>query len=221
MAQYLCAWEGVVSNVLSESAFFSLSHILESQDDLMCSLHLAGNFYIKQALQGVHNFLADVMLPAYFLASEGAYLQWRDDGGKTPFLGRRDVILATLVEQEVIAQDMADEVTALAQAVNDAVHWHEVRTTHAGLAAGDWLGRAHNETSFKRWCELTSDAIDNGIRLMRKHLEQLDDARIEADARCIACLTPRPTMGVVDECGDDPLLHLTCERCSYTWTVDA
>src|ERR1035437_128406 len=40
LSKYLISWKGIVSNILSESSFFSIIHILESEQDLESSIRL-------------------------------------------------------------------------------------------------------------------------------------------------------------------------------------
>jgi hypothetical protein len=51
VAKYYVAWDGLTRELLSGSAFFSIAHVLESGEELDCSLLLASQLYYKHALQ--------------------------------------------------------------------------------------------------------------------------------------------------------------------------
>lgn len=76
-AKYLVAWDAIVGEALSSTAFFSIAHILESVDDLECSRKLASELYYKHASQVLRSFLEDLVLPVYFADNPSAYSKWR------------------------------------------------------------------------------------------------------------------------------------------------
>ena len=51
MAKYAIAWRAANEVVLSDGAFFSLSHTLEADHEIDCSILLASNLYYKQAFE--------------------------------------------------------------------------------------------------------------------------------------------------------------------------
>src|SRR5882724_9378885 len=76
-AKYIIAWNEGVMSALSSGTFFSIAHILESMDDLMCSLGLASQLYYKHAQQTLRSFLEDAVLPIYFLQHRSEYSNWK------------------------------------------------------------------------------------------------------------------------------------------------
>ncbi len=93
LLQFEIAWNGTVSAILSESAFFSLAHILESDADLQCSLDLAQGAYFRQALQVLRNFLEDLFIQLVFCNREEDFQQWEAGDYRTPrFRGKKGIL---------------------------------------------------------------------------------------------------------------------------------
>ena len=148
-AKYVIAWDGVTDAVLSDSAFFSIAHVLESDIDLDCSVHLAANLYYKQALQLLRNFLEDVILPIYFFDNRKAFMDWRDNGCQTPRMRGGKGILHNLLCRQLVSEEVAKVASDLYYELNGCIHGSERRLINRGFGSGSWMGFVFKYEDFR------------------------------------------------------------------------
>ena len=214
-AKHLIAWEGVVDQLLSETAFYSLAHLLESSSDLDCSMELMGRLYYKQALQVVRNFVEDIVLPVHFSANPGTFAQWKQDACRIPPMRRKgDGMLPTLVKSNVIPKELADAVGELYDALNGSVHGRETRLIHAGIYSGTHRGMCFSRQAMRLWADYVTKSIVCGLRFLRINLDQLDAFRATGGVRCDVCHGV-DSLEVVEEnsLGGEKTVAYQCSRC--------
>jgi hypothetical protein len=112
-AKYVIAWEGCVSDILAESAFYSLAHILESDTEIQCSLLLASHLYYKQALQVLRNFIEELILPINFCENMQEFDQWKAGNFRTPPFRGRDGLIKKLVDKQILSNSSANAASNL------------------------------------------------------------------------------------------------------------
>ena len=95
VAKYATAWDGTVNAVLSESAFFSVEHVLESLSEIECSILLASNLYYKQSLQILRNFLEGILIELHFCCQRHDFDNWKQKIYKIPPLRGPKGVLKT------------------------------------------------------------------------------------------------------------------------------
>ena len=99
LLQFEIAWNGTVSAILSEGAFFSLAHILEADADLRCSLDLAQGAYFRQALQVLRNFLEDLFIQLVFCNRQEDFEKWEAGDYRIPrFRGKKGILKELLAD---------------------------------------------------------------------------------------------------------------------------
>lgn len=194
-SKYIVAWNTSVQSLLEEDGFYSLAHILESEDELECSLLLASNFYYKQAVQVLRSFLEEVVLPINFCENVTEFSQWKENNYRTPPLRGRDGLIKRLVGKGILTNEIANAVSVLYDDLNGYIHGSENRLIHRGTHTGSSSGLMFKADDFRDWCEYLSRSIDLGIRLLRINYLQWDrihsakwsDLRAKGKVLCSGC----------------------------------
>jgi hypothetical protein len=164
VSKYAIAWDAIDRAVLEESAFFSLSHVLEAYSELECSILLASNLYYKQALQVLRNFLEHAVLGLYFCGSEEEYEKWTDNDYRVPpFRGRRGM-LAKLVARGILTEGLEIIASDIYGELNASIHSAESHLIHRGVFSGQYAGRIFKYDRFQEWCRYFSQCVDFAIR---------------------------------------------------------
>ncbi len=217
MAKYHIAWNGIVNEVLSESAYFSIAHVLESREELDCSVLLASNLHYKQALQVLRNFLEGVVLQPYFCDNESAFKAWKTNQFKVLFRGRNGV-LESLRSRSVISQRLADTASALYGELNSAIHGAESRLINRGIFTGKWHGLIFSQDRFEEWCMYFSRSVGLAIPLMREHLNVWHRIRAEhpKGIRCDICHNADDFDREKVDFGGTAHTHIRCRRCGHS-----
>src|SRR5258707_3417176 len=194
-AKYVIAWEGCVSDLLAESAFYSLAHILESDTEIQCSLLLASHLYYKQALQVLRNFIEKLILPINFCENMQEFDQWKANNYCTPSLRGRDGLIKKLVDKQILSNSMANEVSGLYGDLNSYIHGSENRLIHKNAHRGTWNGLIFKYKDLCDWAEYLSSSINLGIKLLRINYLQWErilsskwnSLRLQGKVLCSTC----------------------------------
>lgn len=176
-AKYAIAWRCSVQSVLEESAFYSLAHVLESEEDINCSFLLASHLFYKQALQVLRSYLEDLILPIHFCENPQDFVNWKANSFRVPPLRGRDGILKMLVEKQIISTEIAYKVSTLYSDLNGSIHGNEKQFINKDIHTGSRLGLIFKYDAFSEWCEFLSQAIDIGIRLLKINYTQWEHIR--------------------------------------------
>jgi hypothetical protein len=166
-AKYVIAWKSCVQNVLEESGFYSLAHILEADEEIGCSLLLASHFYYKQAAQVLRNFVEETLLPINFCENVDEFNQWKANNYHIPPLRGRDGLVKKLVNKGILPDAIGQVISDLYGDLNGYIHGSESKLINKGLFTGSWDGLIFKSYDFEAWCEYLSRSIDLGIRLLR------------------------------------------------------
>jgi hypothetical protein len=186
MAKNYIAWDGVVSAILSESAFFSIAHVLESIEELDCSMLLACHLHYKQALQVLRNFVEGVVLQLYFCENEIAFVAWKNNQFRVPSFRGRNGVLENLLSRRIISEELTDTASTIYGQLNSTVHGAEIRFTNRGTFTGDWSGRVFSRAQFEEWCRYFAQCVGLAIPVMRVHINIWRDI-CSADPATIRC----------------------------------
>lgn len=220
-AKYIIAWDGVVGEVLSESAFFSIAHVLESDLDLNCSLHLVAHLYYKQALQVLRNFLEDLVLPIHFCDNPDDFLAWKSNDYRVPPLRGRNGILRRLIKQQILSEQIANEISNLYRDLNSYIHGSERRLVHRGLYTGSWMGPVFKYDDFCGWCKYLSQSVDLGVRLLRINLIRWQSIRARGEVLCPICHNDKDFDTERFEFGGEWHIRYHCRQCGNEMTFTA
>jgi len=213
-AKYLIAWDGVEGEALSESAFFSISHLLESTSDIECSLLLCEQLYYKQALQILRNFIEDLVLPIYFCDRPGEFAAWRTDAYYVPNMRGKYGMLTKLVERRILSEELANEASTLYGDLNWSVHGRESRMIHRGIHSGRYVGPIFKYGDFREWCEYVCRCVTLGIRLLRVNLIQWGNV---SNGRVMCNICHNEVGFEIEEIifGGETLRNYRCPRCGH------
>jgi len=194
-AKYIIAWEGCVSALLSENAFYSLAHILEADSEIQCSLLLASHLYYKQALQVLRNFIEELILPINFCKNVQEFNQWKSNNYRTPPLRGRDGLVKKLADEHILPDSLAKDVSDLYGDLNSYVHGSGNRLIHKDIHTGSWDGLIFKYKDFCDWAGYLSRSADLGIKLLRTnylqwehiHLDKWERLRLQGKVLCSVC----------------------------------
>jgi len=188
MAKYSVAWDGIVGEILSESAFVSIAHTLESESELNCSILLASNLYYKQAFQVLRGFVETLVLPLFFINNLSSFKQWKEDNFHTPPLRGKNGMLSKLLSDNQIPIDLATEISSIYGTLNGYIHSSESKLIHKGLFTCKWNGQVFQISDFNEWCISFAKVVNVGIKLSEITISSwLNDSAIYKDPFCSVC----------------------------------
>ncbi len=180
--------------VLSESAFFSIGHTLETQTDLEASFRLVGHLYYKHAMQGLRGFIEDLVLPVWFAAKPDDFAKWRAGSRyRVPQMQTREGsrektgMLDALAEAGQLSADLAAKTAILYGELNGAIHTKEQRLINRGSDRGAFRGEVYKADDFAEWSQLVSELVTVGAWLLSAQERQWRKLREEHPIICDIC----------------------------------
>lgn len=220
-AKYLVAWDSCISKVMSESVFFSITHILESRTELESSTYLASNFYYKQALQVLRGFLEELILPIHFCDHPDNFSKWKLNNYRTPPLRGREGLLNKLVISKKLPQEIADKVSALYGDLNGCIHGSEKWLIHKGFSTGNWMGHIFKYDDFCTWCEYVCGVVDVGINLLKINVNQWVSLKKTSKLLCIYCHNKKDFKTKLIEVQGKSYKQYRCCKCGKEMTLNS
>ena len=220
-AKYIIAFDGVISEILQEGEFYSISHILESEADLECSILLAANLYYKHSLQVLRSMLENLILPIHFSNNEADFRAWRVNNYKTPRFRGRDGILKNLVSRNLLTKELAKTISDLYGDLSKSIHGSERFLVHKGLHTGIWMGQIFTISDFYQWCDILSNILDIAIRLLRIHVIQWKQVYSNRGILCEICLNDNDFDIESEEFGNEQYVTYQCRQCGHKMTLKA
>jgi len=113
------AWQ-VISNILGNRGKWHPELLLESVDDLRCSIFLAKEHFFKQALQVLRNYCEICVAMLYFAMNENAFVGWYEDKNNYHVPDFRNEMLKEL--ESVLDITEIDFLTKRYRELNHSVH---------------------------------------------------------------------------------------------------
>ena len=186
--KYLSAWDAIVSEILADSSEFSLSHLLEQQTDLECSVSLMEQFYYRQSIQTLRSFLETAVLQLHFCMNDGDFQNWRQNKFKVPSMRQKNEgLLWRLRDGGAITANLATRSADLYGELNGFIHGSEAHLIHRGAHVGKWRGQVFKEDDFHEWCDLLSRTVEIGIRFIALTTERWHQRLIADPEMCSIC----------------------------------
>jgi hypothetical protein len=219
VAKYYMCFDGLIDNALSESYFFSIGHVLESQNELDCSITLAQNLYYKQALQVLRNFIELLICQILFCQDSKSFRNWIQGNYRLPRLNGKDGILKTLETSKIITPLLSQRTAKSYRLLNSYIHSSEKNLIHRGSQKGMYKGYIFDYDYFKTWCKSFIDIVENGILLMDAHFEQLKLLNNNALTCDICHSTDAWKLKDQDEFAGIVYNNLECQVCKSITTV--
>jgi hypothetical protein len=214
MAKFSIAWDGAEEAVLSESAFFSLAHVLEAGSDFEASVLLASNLYYKQALQMIRNYLEGMVLQLYFTNNLGDFEKWKAGAYKNPPLRGKNGLLNTLQNKGVLPLDLSKLASDLYDELNGSVHGAERRLVYAGVFEGKSAAGIFKYERFKEWCEYFAKCAYFGIHTLRISSNLWESRRPRGRIYCDVCHNENVALFQIEKAElDEGSWSFTCNRC--------
>ena len=170
MAKHAVAFEGLLNAILSDGAFVSLPHILETDSDLECSLLLASRMYYKQALQALRGVLEMSVAQVHFAGHPDDFQLWVNGAWPLPRMRGHKGWLAKLKAEAALSTDIEEQVSDLYDLLNGTVHASEMRLIHSGLPKGRWAGLQFKRQQFDDWCSCYGRTVAVSFRLLARML---------------------------------------------------
>jgi hypothetical protein len=218
-AKYLVAWDSCIRKVMSESAFFSITHILESRTELHSSTDLASNLYYKQALQVLRSFLEELILPIHFCDHPDNFSEWKSNDYRTPPLRSSKGLLNKLVIKKRLSQEIANKVSDLYGDLNGCIHGSEKWLIHKGFSTGNWMGYVFKYDEFCTWCEYLCKVVDVGINLLKINVDQWGNLKEPSQILCIYCHNKKDFTTKIIEVKGKSYKQYCCCKCGKEMTL--
>lgn len=218
MAKYYVCYDAVINTALSESQFFSIANMIETQQELDCSILLAEGLYYKQALQVLRNFVELAVAQILFCYDSGIFDRWRKGSSKLPRLRGKDGLLERLSEEGLISADLERTTSRIYGKLNSYIHNMEGNLIHRGIYKGSYRGFAFDYDYFTIWCNSFSDVVKNGILLLDAHFEQVANVK-KAGIECEVCHNKTEFDSEEDEFAGTEYLRMTCKVCGHEMIV--
>lgn len=213
MMQYEISWSGTVGAVLSEGAFFSLAHILESEAELQCSVELAQRAFFRQANLVLRCFLEDVFVQLLFCNKPDDFGRWKADDYRIPSFRGRKGILACLLADGVLSHDLADAAASVYGELNGTIHGAQRELLYEGVSEGRNVGPAFTVERFERWCCLFSLCTGIGLRALYEHLVLWEGKKPPDSEFCSTCHEKNSFNYEESRIAGKLIVRRTCKRC--------
>ncbi|MBA7620287.1 hypothetical protein ES703_27633 [subsurface metagenome] len=221
VAKYYVCYDGIIDGSLSESYFFSISHMLETQQDLDCSILLAQRLYYKQSLQVLRNFVESLVALILFCHDSKAFYDWRKGTFRMPrrFRGKGSLLERLTIESQ-ISPTLNKRTSTIYARLNSYIHSMERNLIHRGAYKGKYKGFIFDYDYFKIWCGVFSDVVHNGIFLLDAHFNQLAKLQNEG-IKCSVCHNKRDFEAEEEEFAGTKYQRLKCKVCKSEMTIRA
>ena len=220
MAKYRIAFDAATSAVLSESAFFSLAHVLEADTDHEASILLASSLYYKQALQMLRNYLEGMVLQLYFCHNQGDFEKWKIGDYRVPALRGKDGLLDFLSVNGVLPSDLSQIASNLYGELNGSIHGAEKQLVNRGLFQGKWTGQIFKYERFKEWCNYFANCTNIGIHTLRLSTNLWQSKRPKDKIYCDICHSEN-NFEVDKSLISEETVTFTCKICGSTMNIAA
>jgi hypothetical protein len=212
MAKHYVCYDGVINTALSESYFFSIAHMMETQQELDCSILLAQSLYYKQSLQVLRNFVELMATQILFCHDSNAFDDWRNGKFRLPRFRGKDGLLERLTKEGLISPDLKKSTSDIYSKLNSYIHSMEKNLIHRGIYKGSYRGFIFDYDYFKIWCNSFSEVVENGILLLDAHFEQVANMK-KSGIVCDICHNETKFDSEEDEFAGIKYLRLTCKVC--------
>lgn len=171
-AKAFAAWDGVLEEVLSESLFFSLFHILESQTDLKATLPLLREHYYRQAFSLLRFFLEDLVKPLYWMNHIENFHAWMKAERVPIILTGKNGMVRSLEKLKVVDSGTREHFERLYRTLSGFVHGGERQLIHGGLARDEWKGHVFDNARLHAFLRIAKESIELAIRLVGIQVDQ-------------------------------------------------
>lgn len=218
LAKALIAWQETIGNVLSEAGYFSLSHMLETRSDLMCSVQLASGLYYRQAMQVLRGFIESVISPIYFCKQPDEYKEWKSNDYRSPTLRGDKGVLPRLRKAGIISVEMENTISEAYDLLNGYIHGNEEKLNNTGLDLGEWEGHVFQPVRFQAWANVCASLIEASLPLVKINLSQWAAAKSDWDLFCHVC--HGHDLETQQQRDDPPMTQFRCKQCTHTFWQD-
>ena len=209
--KYFIAWKEVVANVLADSEFFSIIHLLETELDISSSFLLASDLYYKQAFQVLRGYMENLVLPVFFSEFPTEFSEWKKNSYRVPNMRGDKGLLPQLTKKAIISAHLSDRISATYADLNGYIHSGEKTMTFKGVFEGQWQGFVFKEEDFLKWCDYISESVKIGIELLVINLKHW---RSKSTGKILCAICHGDEFNIVDdEFGGGKRKLYTCIRC--------
>lgn len=215
LAKTLIAWQETIGNVLSEAGYFSLSHMLETRSDLMCSVQLAGALYYRQSMQVLRGFIESVILPIHFCRRPELFKKWKSNEYQAPSIRGKDGVLSRLKKDGIISTELETTISDAYSLLNGYIHGSEEKLNNTGLDRGEWEGHTFQQARFEAWAQVFASLIEASLPLVKINLSQWATARLDWELFCSICHGHE--LETKQQRIDPPMTQHQCKQCSHTF----
>ena len=207
--------------VLEESRFFSLSLLLDSFAELEASLLLASNFYYKQAVYVLRNFIELIVAQFYFSSETSVYDDWRlKSDYKMPTFTGKEGMTAFLKTKGKIDETEKASLDRLFRKLSAYTHSKYEKLLHYNPETKKVIRQGYNERYLMEWADLATECTSLGLVILSKHTKDWE-SKLEGDSEflCPECLNNQFDVKV-EEYGHKKLYLSSCKKCGSELRTD-
>jgi|GEM_PF-1464821 hypothetical protein len=219
--KYRLAWKALCNAVLSESAFGSLPHILEAEDDLECSIELAKRHFYKQAMQVLRAFLEGQIVDLVLARDNVAFAMWKQGNYRIPNLRGKDGLLKQLQKSGILALPMTDRIDRAYSTLNSSIHGREDMLINSGLFAGNHTGRAFRTDKLDLWSQQLGETVQIGVLLMKEKTKIWLNNLQSQWKMCEVCREQTLEKSILFVFGGEEFARSSCRICKHEQTFSS
>jgi hypothetical protein len=218
---YFAACNAFLSWILEESRFHSLPLILDSISEIEASFVLSANFYYKQSVQLLRNFLELVVAQYFFSSNTLKYDDWRTKPDfKMPMFRGKNGMIKYLLKNGKIDSDEEKTLDNLFGTLSAYTHSRYEKLVHMDPKTGKSIPFDYNERYLEEWIELAINCMEIGLIILSKHTEdwkkQLED---KDEFSCSVCHKKEFEI-TKEKYGVNELFVYTCKNCDNQVITD-
>ena len=144
-AKAYAAWNGILSEVLSEDRMFSIPDVLESESDLKAIMTNLIDYNYRLAFAALRLFLEDLVKPLAWIDWPDEFNKWfRGEPTKRLVYTGRASSMIELVRSGKITDDIRIRFEELYRDLSGYVHGEETKIIHSGIGRRSWHGHRFN-----------------------------------------------------------------------------
>ena len=207
--------------VLEESRFYSLGLILDLILELEASLLLSANFYCKQAVQTLRNFLELVVAQYYFSLETSTYDDWRfKQDYKMPMFRGKSGMIRALKNKDKISPYEKTNLDGLYRKLSAYTHSKYEKLVHFDSKTKKCIPFDYNERYLLEWIGLAVQCMELGLLVLSKQTEDWE-RQLEGTKEFICPECHRNQFEVsAEKYGNKRLYLYSCKNCNNQLRID-
>lgn len=207
--------------ILEESRFYSLPLILDALSEIEASYTAAVNYYYKQAVQLLRNFIELVVAQYYFSSNTSIYDDWRTKPNKfMPRFNGDTGMIVSLQKTGKINSNEEKRLENLFKKLSAYSHSRYEKLLHIDPETGKTQPFGFNERYLNDWLDIAIECMEIGLIILSKHTKDWEK-QLENNEKLMCSQCHGKNFEVHEEKNDAKKLFLyTCKSCDNEIRMD-